>query len=277
MNRFLLIIFALACLIVPAYAGTSTSYQISLEVFPDGGGDQTSVNHALRGNISGMAYGSRAGKSYNLGEGFINAVYPVTTTEPVITSISPSAAQNNGPVNVAISGINFAPGATVKLYRSGFPDITGESVVVMDSTRMTCTFDITGLTTGVWSLEIVNPNGRIAILGNAFNITESSKKVDIIGTPINYPNPFNPDAAPTKIKFKLTADAPIMLYIHNINGVRIWEKQYPSGSAGGKAGVNEVLWDGYTVFSEEVSNGIYVYQITSGGRTLATGKIAVFR
>jgi hypothetical protein len=272
MNKSFLILILFTCLIIPAYAGTGAVNVISTEVFGGGGGDMNSSHFIVHGKTRAMAYTLHSSTIFKFGDGFIFAAYPATLIRPFIVSVSPNTGVNTGPTTISIRGANFIPGSTVKLILYGQPDITGEGVSLIDSSRIDCTVNLTGKVEGAWTIEITGPDGSIARLISGFTITAPQGKIDVIGRPINYPNPFDPDKGPTTIKFKLNAEGPITMYIYNIQGTRIWEGKYD-----GKMGVNEVLWDGYSVFSEQVANGIYVYQITSGGRTLVTGKIAVFK
>jgi hypothetical protein len=168
-------------------------------------------------------------------------------------------------------------GVTAQLTKAGQLPISGESVALINSGRIDCTFNITGIKPGIWNVLVTNPGGETAILQRGFTIGSTAKPVELIGRPIAYPSPMDPAKGPATIQYTLTEDAPVDLYLYNISGTRIWEEHYPPGSAGGTTGANQVLWDGYNAFSGEVPNGIYVYQISSGGRTLATGKIAVFK
>jgi len=261
-----------------AFASSSADYVISVEAFGGGGSFESSSSHyKVNGIINGIANGIRTSTSYRLGEGFMNASFNALALTPVITSISPASGNNNGPVSVTINGVNFQTEAVASLERTGQPDISGEGLIVVDTTKITCSFNLTGALTGAWSVVVRNPDGRVGVLTGGFTITKPSGRIKVIGRPINYPNPFDPDKGSTTIKFTLSKDGAIELNIFNINGERIWQRKYPPGVNGGKAGDNLILWDGFTAFNQEIPNGIYVFQIASGGETLATGKIAVFR
>jgi len=274
-RRTILLIFILFISSL-AYAGESPSNVISLEVFGGGGGDATSTHYQLHGKARGMGYGMHSSTSFRMGDGFIHGSYdlPMGIT---IASVSPVGAINVSAASVSIFGSNFITGVTVRLTKPGYADISGESVALINSGRIDCTFNITGMKPGIWDVEVANPGGEFAVLQRGFTIGSTSKPVEVIGRPTAYPSPMNPDKGPATIKYNLTQEAPVDLYLYNISGTRIWEAHYPAGSAGGTTGANQVLWDGYNAFSGEVPNGIYVYQISSGGRTLATGKVAVFK
>jgi len=276
MKKALLALLIIA-LTVPAFAGTSTTFVNSVEVFGDGGGDAASTNFILHGKARGMGYAVHSSDNFRFGDGYTNSIFFGGLTRPTIYSINPTSAYNSSPVYVTISGMNFFSGAITKLSRIGQTPLLGESITVVNSGRINCTFGITNKTVGSWNVEVINPDGTICTLESGFAVLTPPKPVDVIGSPVNTPNPFNPDAGPTTIKYELNESSPIDLYIYNISGTRIWENHYPPTVMGGKQGVNEVLWTGYNAFSEKIPNGIYIYQISTGGRTLATGKIAVFK
>ncbi|OVE80091.1 hypothetical protein BVY01_00945 [bacterium I07] len=76
----------------------------------------------------------------------------------------------------------------------------------------------------------------------------------------NYPNPFNPE---TVIPYQIPESGHLNIEIFNMMGQRIRtlvnEKK--------QAGSYNVIWDGCNDFGETVSNGIYMYRMTSGGFT----------
>ncbi|MDH4224001.1 MAG: T9SS type A sorting domain-containing protein [candidate division Zixibacteria bacterium] len=73
----------------------------------------------------------------------------------------------------------------------------------------------------------------------------------------NYPNPFNPI---TTVSYALPVDAPVKLTIYNILGQRVKTLVDDYQTAGYK----QVIWDGTNENGQEVSSGIYFYQIKAG-------------
>ncbi|MBU1026928.1 MAG: hypothetical protein KKA31_04285, partial [Candidatus Margulisbacteria bacterium] len=59
----------------------------------------------------------------------------------------------------------------------------------------------------------------------------------------------------------------------------IAKNNYAAGSSGGKAGYNEVTWDGKSSSGAYVGNGLYVFLIIADGKVVQNGKgkIAVFK
>ena len=71
---------------------------------------------------------------------------------------------------VTIYGYGFTEGVDVKLTREGEEDILGEDTVVLDKTRFTTKFNLTGRATGLWDLVVTLPTGEQDSLANAFEI-----------------------------------------------------------------------------------------------------------
>ncbi|MBU1729724.1 MAG: Ig-like domain repeat protein [Candidatus Margulisbacteria bacterium] len=97
----------------------------------------------------------------------------------------------------------------------------------------------------------------------------------VTGTPMNYPNPCSYTTG-TTIRYNLTQDADIVLMIYSMTGQFIWRRAYAAGITGGSAGQNEITWDLQNDFGTRVGNGVYIYMITSGGKVLGSGEIAVY-
>jgi len=103
--------------------------------------------------------------------------------------------------------------------------------------------------------------------------------VQTVGVPLNYPNPFKPlsggSDSTTRIQYTLSDNAQVVIVMYDITGQEVKRWEFTSGQDGGKAGINSILWDGKSLFGEVVGNGMYIYKITSGGRTIGTGKLVV--
>ena len=212
--------------------------------------------------------------------GTLPSAFRVTANAPLITAITPNKGDNTGPVTITnLAGNYFSAEATVKLSMSGQSDIIADNVSVESATQITCRFDLTGKATGLWDVVVKNPDDQYGTLSQGFKIEEPSLKV--IGQVMNYPNPFNPPIQSTSIKYTLSKDAYITLYLYNTNGERIWQYSASPGSQGGQAGQNEVLWNGITAFRGVVGSGVYLLHVTArvNGQMviLSKGKIAVLK
>jgi flagellar hook assembly protein FlgD len=90
----------------------------------------------------------------------------------------------------------------------------------------------------------------------------------------NFPNPFNPE---TWIPFHLAEDADVTIRIFDIRGKQIRTVHLGQMSVGyynskGKA----AFWDGRDCHGQEVSSGIYFYNITAGSFS-ATRKLTIIK
>ncbi|MFC1546232.1 T9SS type A sorting domain-containing protein [bacterium] len=98
----------------------------------------------------------------------------------------------------------------------------------------------------------------------------------IIGTPLNYPNPFKL-AQGTHIGYELSKDMDIEIQIYDMLGHRICKKQIKSGEQGGKGAgyYNKVAVTQDTFEGYDLSQGIYFYVIIHDGTVLGKGKMSI--
>ena len=99
------------------------------------------------------------------------------------------------------------------------------------------------------------------------------------GFPLNYPNPFDPGIQSTRIGYILSKPANIKLHIFDLAGNLIAKQSYAADGEGGRAGYNEVSWDGKSDGGDYVGNGIYIYLMIVDGKVAQNGKgkITVFK
>jgi len=368
-----MLIILLICIIsAPAFAATSANYVISTEIIDAGAASATSASFRLEGKSREIELSLNSSAGFILGPGFLRSAYFTrqAVLAPIVTAITPSTAPNTGTVNITnLAGANFQPGASVKLSRSGQPDINATNEVTVSPAKITCTFDLTGAASGLWNVTVTNPDGRSGTLPAAFSVNISAPTVisiipdkgnnnavisitdlkgknfqsgasvkltktgqaditadnvvvasenkitckfdlrrktvgqwnvsvtntgaqtgtltqgfkieapsiSIIGPVTNTPNPFNPRTGTTSIKYTLSKDADIILYIYNIRGERVWQKIISAGSSGGRVGLNEVVWNGLTDFNSVAGFGVYILMVTtpSGGSVQQLGKTKI--
>jgi hypothetical protein len=89
---------------------------------------------------------------------------------PTVSSITPSSAPNNGPVSVTISGLVFRAGATVKLIRTGYPNIGAYNVTVNSLGSITCSFALANKALGQRNVVVTNTDGQSGTLANGFAV-----------------------------------------------------------------------------------------------------------
>jgi hypothetical protein len=78
------------------------------------------------------------------------------------------------------------------------------------------------------------------------------------------PNPFAPERETAAIAYVLGGDAPVAIEIFTLLGDRVWSRSISAGEAGGRAGLNEVAWDGRNTAGQAVRNGVYHCRIRGG-------------
>ena len=214
------------------------------------------------------------GRSGTLPSGF-TVSYPA----PTATGITPASGVNNAVVNITnLAGTNFRAGAAVKLTQTGQPDIVGTAVTVVSPAKITCSFDLTGKALGSWDVVVTNNDGQGGTLTGGFKVEAAT--IYVTQPVVSTQNPFNPSVGTTSIKYSLSKDANIIIYIYNIRGERIWQQTMPAGAPGGVAGANAVVWDGITAFKAIVPEGVYIVDVTTqdgGYHLLSRTKIAVVR
>ncbi|HDS29885.1 MAG TPA: hypothetical protein ENN67_02450 [Firmicutes bacterium] len=90
---------------------------------------------------------------------------------PVVLSINPdSGKQNEILSDVSITGENFISGCTVRLEKSGQPDIAATNVNFIDSENLTVDLNLTGAVTGTWNVTVENPGGQTGSLIDGFTV-----------------------------------------------------------------------------------------------------------
>lgn len=253
---------------------TSATYALESEAMAFGGGYKSSATFTLFSSYSDLSVGSISSTSYSIREGWLPTSFAPFAM--LVTSIDPSEGYNTGAIDITdISGSGFASGASVSLTMTGESDIAATNVQVVSGTQITCTFDLTGARTGLWNLVVADPGGFSDTLPAAFRVrTWASQSLAV-----NHPNPFNPLSGPTTIIYQLAADTDIALLIFNISHELVYKQDFASGTSGGQAGDNSVVWNGYNSFNELSASGVYFLRVVDrrAGKVLARGKIAVQR
>jgi C1A family cysteine protease len=90
---------------------------------------------------------------------------------PTVTSITPNSGYYTETVHITnLAGTNFQSGATVKLTKSGQPNINGTSVSVVSESKITCDFDLNGAATGNWDVVVTNPDAQSGTLPYGFTV-----------------------------------------------------------------------------------------------------------
>lgn len=131
--------------------------------------------------------------------------------------------------------------------------------------------------THVITVEAFDVNGNATTFEANPLMVKSVSAAAVQGTPMNYPNPFDPGTQSTAIGYSLTKASDIILTVHDTSGTVVARKTYTSDNSGGRAGYNEVTWDGKSDTGDYVGNGIYLYLIIADGKVVAKGKLTVLK
>jgi hypothetical protein len=84
----------------------------------------------------------------------------------------------------------------------------------------------------------------------------------------NRPNPFRNCSV---IAYDLPRDGKAKLAVYNLNGQLV--RELVSGEM--KAGRHQAIWDGRNAKGVKVANGLYLYKLESGGRTISKKSIII--
>jgi subtilisin family serine protease len=117
-----------------------------------------------------------------LTSGRINAGKALSSIQPAglsIQSVSPATGFVGSLVGVTLTGTGFNPTPVVKLVRTGGGEVTGFGVSVVSSTRITCTFDLSGAPPGAYDVRVIQ-NGETVTLPAAFVVQTTPTPVPFI-------------------------------------------------------------------------------------------------
>jgi uncharacterized protein (TIGR03437 family) len=88
-----------------------------------------------------------------------------------LVGIVPDRGGDTGLVTARIYGAGLSEGATVRLVKTGQPDILGSPGLVTDfGLFLTTTFDLRGKALGVYDLVVMNPDGNAVMLPGGFTV-----------------------------------------------------------------------------------------------------------
>jgi len=126
------------------------------------------LNGALPGqwNVSVINPGSATGTLVN---GF-TVLTPGPA--PTVLGITPNSGNSGSTVSIRnLTGTNFITGASVKLSKTGNPDLFASDELVLDATNLTCTFTLpAGTSPGLWDVTVINTDGQSGVLPTSFMV-----------------------------------------------------------------------------------------------------------
>jgi subtilisin family serine protease len=173
--------------------------------------------------------------------------------------------------------LEYGRGAAPSVYEK-----IKKSYVSVD-TGVLATWETSGLE-GVYTLRLtVNDKVKtsttqsitINILSSGA-VAKQAEPQDSLPLAFALPNPFDPSRdGNMAFSYSLKGNFYTSIYLFDLSGSLIWQKNYSAGENGGKSGENNPSWDGIDLYGEMVRNGVYLYQIVADKRVIARGKLVV--
>lgn len=108
----------------------------------------------------------------------------IAAPAPTLADVTPDFGDADTIIPVVtLTGTNFTTTGTttVKLSRSGFPDIHATSVVVSSETEATCALDLSGVELGDWDVVLTSPDAQSATMVDGFEVRVTCLKGDLNG------------------------------------------------------------------------------------------------
>jgi hypothetical protein len=152
----------------PSTAGANELF-LRYGALPTGSTYDAAYQGPLQANQFAVIPSTTAGVYYVLVHGQSEPVpgTPVTLLASVlpfeITDVIPDTGGDSRYVTTIILGAQFDPHAIVKLVRPGIAEHEPVSYQVMDRTRIVATFDFTSAPHGLYDVEVINPDGAVAL------------------------------------------------------------------------------------------------------------------
>jgi len=141
-------------------------------------------------------------------------------------------------------------------------DISYEDIMLnvfenMPISRASVTFNVRS-TDGIDTTEITGENRILFIDRREYLTANEDFRPTQFALHDNYPNPFNPT---TQIRFDLPEVSDVQLVIYNMIGQQI--RAYKINNL--SVGFHSITWDATNDFGDQVSAGVYLYQIQTNG------------
>ena len=201
-------------------------------------------------------YDNRSGGAYQI-------YSQKTGNNPLINSISPNTANNHGILNVSnLAGNNFSGSETVMLRKSGQLDINATNMSILTSSKISCSFDLTGATEGLWAIAIVDTDGQQAILSNGLTINNGTTlPTDTYNIKVTN-NLFNPvSGGQVNVQYTIPADSNVKITVYTSGGRLIRTLLSQLRTAGSYSDIN---WDGKDDSGNMVASGVYTVFVEAG-------------
>jgi M6 family metalloprotease-like protein len=197
---------------------------------------------------------------------------------PAVSSISPSAGDNDGVVAIGdLLGQGFVYGATFLLRDASMNEYAAATVEWVGKAKLTGGIDLYGVPGGIYDVVVRNPDGQEGVLAAGFTVNDVVTGIGSPGLLVdalrqNHPNPFNPV---TTIRYSIKERGRVTLAVYNAAGQRVRtlvdEVQSPAENG------FSVLWDGRNDAGGPVASGVYLYKLTTAGGYQAVKKLVLLK
>jgi len=109
----------------------------------------------------------------------------ISDLPPVVHVASPSSDMNDRVVPVTLTGLSFQTGSQFRLTRTGHTPVSAVAPVVtlfmprpyspytIQTDKITGNINLTGLATGTWNVEVINPDGQTGSKAGAFTVLKA--------------------------------------------------------------------------------------------------------
>ena len=109
---------------------------------------------------------------------------------PTVSGITPNSGTAGMQVNITnLAGSNLLNVTSVKLTKSGQPDITATNVSIVSSSRVTGTINLAGAASGQWNVLVSNSAGQSGIGTNLFTVNPTPLIVAFTASNLTGPKP----------------------------------------------------------------------------------------
>ena len=101
---------------------------------------------------------------------------------PTLLRITPDSGTSGSSVSIRnLTGTNFISGASVRLSRTGNPDLYASDIIVLDTTNLSCIFTLpAGTSPGAWDVTLTNTDGQSGVLPNGFTVNNPGPAITSI-------------------------------------------------------------------------------------------------
>ncbi len=104
--------------------------------------------------------------------------------------------------------------------------------------------------------------------------TASDEALRVTSTPLCFPNPFRQETG-TELRYYLNQNGAVDIYIYDMLSNLVFKQSMPSGSNGGRAGLNYCKVSSELLQGYQLSAGVYFVFLMNNGKVLSKVKMAV--